>query len=29
MNLQMMQILSPAAFPYTAYNREEVVELLR
>ena len=29
MNLQMMQILSPAAFPYTAYNREEEVELLK
>lgn len=29
MNLQMMQILGSAAFPYIAYNREEVVESLR
>lgn len=29
MNLQMMQILGSAAFPYTAYNREEAVESLR
>ena len=26
MNLQMMQILSPAAFLYIAYNREEAVD---
>lgn len=25
MNLQMMQILGSAAFPYIAYNREEAV----
>lgn len=26
MNLQMMQILGPAAFLYTEYGREEVME---
>ena len=29
MNLQMMQILGSAAFPYIAYNREEEVDFFR